>query len=248
MSEHATAITHMRAVTISRQYGSGGGEIARRLAQRLQWHLFDHEAVVRVAEELGISQEEAEARDENAPDFWTRVLQSLQLMQPPVGVSIPDSELNSNMRTYLDALQRVVNTAYQEGHAVIVGRESQILLANRRDVLHVRVVASEEPRIRYVMQREGLSHDDAQKRLSEKDGSRNRLLKTEYQESPDNPLLYDMVINANVLSLERIVDLIVSGLEAKAEQLGVDAQQLGPGVGLPRYTGPQQDFPVPSNG
>ncbi|HCI79401.1 MAG TPA: cytidylate kinase-like family protein [Ktedonobacter sp.] len=247
MTEQPASTARMRAVTISRQYGSGGGEIARRLAQRLQWRLFDHEAVVRVAEEMGISQEEAEARDENAPDFWTRVLQSLQLMQPPVGVSIPDSELNSNIRTYLDALQRVVNTAYQEGHVVIVGRESQILLADRRDVLHVRVVASEELRIRYVMQREGLSHDDAQKRLSEKDGSRNRLLKTEYQESPDNPLLYDMVVNTNVLSLDRAVDLIMLGLEAKADQLAVDAQQLGPGAGMPRYPGQEQDFPIPSN-
>ena len=247
MSEQQTHITQMRAVTISRQYGSGGGEIARRLAQRLQWRLFDHEAVVRVAEEMGISQEEAEARDESAPDFWTRVLQSLQMMQPPVGVSIPDSELNSNMRTYLDALKRVVNAAYKEGHVVIVGRESQILLTDRRDVLHIRVVASEEPRIRYVMQREGLSHDEAQNRLSEKDGSRNRLLKTEYQESPDNPLLYDMVVSTNVLSLDKIVDMMMLGLEAKAEQLGVDIQQLGPGAGMPRYPGQQQDFPIPSN-
>jgi len=247
MSEQSTTITQMRAVTISRTYGSGGGEIARRLAERLQWRLFDHEAVVRVAEEMGISQEEAEARDESAPDFWTRVLQSLQMMQPPVGVSIPDNELNSNMRTYLDALKRVVDTAYEKGHVVIVGRESQILLADRRDVLHVRVVASEEPRIRYVMQREGLSHDDAQNRLSEKDGSRNRLLKTEYRESPDNPLLYDMVVNTNVLSIDRIVDMIMLGLEAKGEQLGIDAQQLGPGGGLARYPGQRQDFPIPTN-
>lgn len=246
MSEQSTNIAQMRAITISRQYGSGGGEIARRLAQHLQWQLFDHEAVVRVAEEMGISQAEAEARDENAPDFWTRVLQSLQMMQPPVGVSIPDSELNSTMRTYLDALRRVVDAAYQEGHVVIVGRESQMLLAERRDVLHVRVVASLEQRIRYVMQRESLSHDDAQSRLSEKDGSRNRLLKTEYQESPDNPILYDMVVNTNVLSIDKIVDIIVLGLEAKAEQLGVDVQQLGPRAGMPRYPGQQQDFPTPT--
>ena len=246
MNEQVANTPQMRAITISRQYGSGGGEIAQRLAQRLQWQLFDHEAVVRVAEEMGISQEEAEARDESAPDFWTRILQSLQMMQPPVGVSIPDTELNSNMGVYLDALQHVVDTAYQEGHVVIVGRESQMLLAERRDVLHVRVVASLEPRIRYVMQREGLSHDDAQRRLSEKDGSRNRILKSEYQESPDNPILYDMVVNTNVLVIDRVVEMIMLALDAKAEQLTVDPQQLGPGSGMPRYPGQQQDFPAPS--
>jgi cytidylate kinase len=43
----------MKAITISRQYGSGGGEIGARLAERLNWHLIDHEIVARVARELG---------------------------------------------------------------------------------------------------------------------------------------------------------------------------------------------------
>lgn len=46
----------MKAITISRQYGSGG-EIAARLAQRLNWHLIDHEIVARVARALGIPEQ-----------------------------------------------------------------------------------------------------------------------------------------------------------------------------------------------
>jgi len=45
-------------VTISREYGSGGGEIARRLATRLGWRLVDHEIIVQLAHKLGISEEE----------------------------------------------------------------------------------------------------------------------------------------------------------------------------------------------
>ncbi len=52
------------AITLSREYGSGGGEIASRLAKRLGWDLIDHAIVERTARELGTSQEEAEAHDE----------------------------------------------------------------------------------------------------------------------------------------------------------------------------------------
>jgi len=61
MDEDRSAISSMRAITISRQYGSGGGEIAARLATRLGWKLIDHEVVVRVAQELGVTEAEAEA-------------------------------------------------------------------------------------------------------------------------------------------------------------------------------------------
>ena len=54
----------MKAITISRQYGSGGGEIGARLAARLNWGLIDHELVAQVARELGITEQTAQARDE----------------------------------------------------------------------------------------------------------------------------------------------------------------------------------------
>ena len=49
----------MKAITISRQYGSSGGEIGARLAQRLNWHLIDHQIVAQVARELGIPEQQA---------------------------------------------------------------------------------------------------------------------------------------------------------------------------------------------
>jgi cytidylate kinase len=246
MREQQADISQMRAITISRQYGSGGGEIARRLAQRLQWRLFDHEAVVRVADAMGISEAEAEAQDENAPDFWSSLAQSLQFLQPPVGVALPQIDLSVDLRTYLEAISRVVKTACDEGHVVIVGREGQVLLAEHQNVLHIRVVAPLEPRINYVMQREGLSREDAEARLHEKDSNRNRLLKTQYHESPDNPLLYDLVINTSTLSISHAVDMIVQALRAKAEQILAEEQYQGPGSGLSRYPGSEHDLPTPS--
>src|SRR6476659_4044020 len=63
--ESVSTGTTMRAVTISREYGSGGGEIAARLSKRLGWKLIHHEIVMQVANALGVSQEDAAAHDEN---------------------------------------------------------------------------------------------------------------------------------------------------------------------------------------
>src|SRR2546427_10356492 len=76
--EVLTTINRMRAVTISREYGSGGGEIAARLAKRLGWQLIDHALVERVASELGTSLEEAEAHDESSGGIISQPLHSMR--------------------------------------------------------------------------------------------------------------------------------------------------------------------------
>src|SRR5215468_7024383 len=93
MDEGRSAINTMRIVTISREYGSGGGEIAMRLAKRLGWQLIDHEVVVRVAQMLHISQEEAEEHDERVEGLASRIFKSLRPGHPtmPVTLDIPPS-------------------------------------------------------------------------------------------------------------------------------------------------------------
>jgi len=75
----------MRAVTISREYGSGGGEIGARLAKRLTWQLIDHQIVVRIAEMLGETLEETKARDEHAPGLVALLADSLRWAAPISG-------------------------------------------------------------------------------------------------------------------------------------------------------------------
>lgn len=239
MVQRSGMIEQMRAVTISREYGSGGGEVARRLAQQLEWQLVDHEIVVRVAHTLKVSEAEAEARDEHVEGFVSRLLRSMQRVDPnlmsgaPVLPASPEAEQNA----YQEALADVVNAAITDGHAIIVGRGSQALLAKRRDVLHVRVIAPLASRIAYVMQREALSQDDAKERIQLKDRTRMRYLQQAHNLQSDDPHLYDLVVNSAILDLDGIASLIVTALEDKAKRLAVPIEQLGPVSGLARYPG-----------
>ncbi|MBV9228816.1 MAG: cytidylate kinase-like family protein [Chloroflexi bacterium] len=226
------AIATMRAVTMSREYGSGGGEIAARLAHRLDWHLIDHQIVARAARESGVHEAVMRAFDEKTEDVFSRI------MKWPYPVTAEEKQ------AYRQALDRVVLEAANTGHVVIVGRGSQVLLADRRDVLHVRVVAPLEQCIEYVVRREGLGTEAARKRVQEKDRARARYLQTEFHRQYDDPHLYDLVINTAVLDLDSAVDVICQMLERKASRLNVPVEELGPAAGLPRYPGQAADFPA----
>src|SRR3954468_12190266 len=125
-------VSGMPAVTISREYGSGGGEIAARLAKRLGGKLIHHEIVMQVAKALGVSQEDAEAHDEHAEGLVARVLYGLSAIQPPMPGGVP-IDLSIDSRAYDEARTRAVAGAIAAGQVVIVGRGAQVLLADRRD-------------------------------------------------------------------------------------------------------------------
>jgi cytidylate kinase len=244
MKADQTATSQMRAITLSREYGSGGGEIATRLAKRLGWQLVDHIVVERVAEQLGVSQEEAEAYDERTESLVSRILNSLQIVQAPMPVTVP-VPVTTDSRIYNEARRKVIEGAFATGHVVIVGRGGQALLAQRRDVLHVRVVAPFEMRVSYVMRREGLNQADARTRIQNKDRDRHRYLQAEHRLNPDDAHLYDLVVNTGILDLETAVDLICLALERKARRLSVPTGELGPGAGMTRYPGEPADFRPP---
>lgn len=239
--------SQMRAVTISREYGSGGGEIAARLAGRLGWKLVDHEVVVQVARALGITEEEAEAYDEHADSVVSRLLASLTMIQPAMPVAVP-VQFNTESPQYGQAVRNVVQAAYNTGSVVIVGRGAQVLLAGQRDVLHARIIAPVEKRIAYVMQRERLDHSGAQARISFKDRDRAHFLFTSHHRDPSDAHLYDIVINTGVLDLDSAVELLSLAVERKAARLTAPTAELGPAAGLTAYPEPPGNFSAGASG
>src|SRR2546429_236040 len=140
MNEDIDAVNRMRAITLSREYGSGGGEIASRLARRLGWALIDHAIVERMARELGMSQQEAEAHDEYTEGRVSQVLNSMLYLSPATMVLAPPAAFLSD-EDYHSVVNKLVRAAAGRGHVVIVGRGSQVTLAGLRDVLRVRIIA-----------------------------------------------------------------------------------------------------------
>jgi cytidylate kinase len=236
------AAAQMRAITISREYGSGGGEIGRQLAQRLGWKLIDHEVAEQVARALNISEAEAEAHDEHSDNLMVRLLSNLSENLAPVSFPVESIPNLITPEEYDGARRKVVETAVARGQVVIIGRGSQVLLSGRRDVLHVRIIAPLDQRISYVMQREGLDYTRAQSRIQNKDRDRARFLSTTHQRNPSDEHLYDIVVNTAVIELGDVVELLALALEKKARKLNTPVEELGPGTGLQNYAGTPGNF------
>jgi CMP/dCMP kinase len=242
MNEEFASINQMRVVTISREYGSGGGEIATRLAKRLGWQLIDHAVVERVAREIGTSLEETEVHDEHIQGRISQALGNLLNLYPGYMVNAPPEAFLSDQE-YCDAFNKIVRVAAAGGYVVIVGRASQVILANMRDVLHVRVIAQIEQRVAYVMQREGVDRHTAEARIHRKDHERASYLEREYHHKPDDEHLYNLVLNTSLLDLESAVDIICFTLAQQAKGLAKTTGELGPATGLARYPAQPVDFP-----
>jgi cytidylate kinase len=234
----------MRAVTVSREYGSGGGEIAARIAERLGWSLVDHHLVAEVAATLNEPEERADACDERSGGLMAHLIDAVQLIAPWSG-AVPGVTAEEEHRRHYQALCEVVRSAADAGNVVIVGRGSQAILAGRRDVLNLRVIAPIERRVAYVAQREGLSEDDARARIRGKDHDRAVWLQTFEGVQPNDPHLYDLTINTGVLPLDVAVQLALDALAGKASRLSAPESELGPGAGLSPYPAPPSELWAP---
>ncbi len=213
--------SYIGVVTLSQQYGSGGYSIAAKLAFRLQWALTDQEISQQVARQLELSNDEAALYDEHALGLLDRLLLYLRYTSPEVALDaslIVPLTFQEQERLYRENLQRVIVSLACRGEQIIVGHAAQVVLARRPDVLHVRIVASLEQRIERVMSTEHLNERNARTFLKRHDQKVAHYLQSQHGRDIDDPLLYDLLLNSDVLDAESHVDLICLTLKRK-EQL-----------------------------
>src|SRR5262249_45270201 len=160
--------------------------------------------VAQVARRLGVTEDEAAEYDERGEGTLARILASMRSFEPSIPVP-PPATWASDEQLYREALRQTVEAACEAGQVVIVGRGAQVLLRDRRDVLHVRILAPLEARIAYVMRREGLERSQALARIQRKDRDRTRYMQAAHRVSPADAQLYDLSINTAVLDLDAAV-------------------------------------------
>lgn len=202
----------MAVVTIARQLGASGSEVAQILAKRLGWRLLDQELVVRIADEMQVVPEVVGLLDERVETFWERAGQYLHegaygilaLQEPPV---------LSPTRTARAAL-RIVEQVTREGPAVIVGHGAQCLLRERPNTLHVLLHAALPFRIARVRGRFGGEVMEIEQRLHQSDRDRGRYIRAHFDQEWMDARLYDLCLDTGTMGVRRTVDLIYSACRA----------------------------------
>ena len=197
-------------ITVTRQYGSGGSEIARLAAAALQWTVIDNEFVDEVARRAGLPVEEVAAREERAPGLLERLARTLAVASPEMFVTTAGvPRVEEDEATIARLTERVIADAAAEGRVILVGRGAQAILAQRPEALHVYVVASKPWRLKLAIERLGVPAADAERVLAETDRQRDRYVKEHYGRVRDDATNYDLVLNTERLTIEGAAGLVV---------------------------------------
>ena len=201
-------------ITISRQYGAGGSDVARRVAGALGWSVVDNELVERVAERAGIPAAEVAERDERAPGFVERLTRTLAAatpdLFPPPGGTVADLD----EATLVRITEGVVGEMAAKGRVVLVGRAAPAVLAQQDDALHVKLVAPRPFRIHAASQRLGMDPAEVVKIVDDTDAMRARYHRQYYHRDWADPLNYHMVLNTGALGLAGAAAAIVARARA----------------------------------
>lgn len=195
-------------ITISRQYGAGGSEVARRVAEALGWRVVDNELVDRVASRAGLPASEVAEKEERAPGFMERLSRALSRMSPELFPAAADKVPEPEEATLVRVTEAVVAEIAAEGRVVMVGRAGPAVLRGEHAALHVKLVAAPEFRIRRIIE-EGRS-SGAERAMQEADANRARYLKQYYGLDWNDATNYHMVLNTGTLGLDGATDLIVA--------------------------------------
>src|ERR1700740_45007 len=150
----------IRIITVEREYGCGGGEIAQQLAAQLGWNLWDQNLTEEIARLANCPKAVVEVREERNDPLYYRLFKSF--LRGSYEGSINAHKLNLvDSESILKITERVVQHVAKTGNCVIVGRGSQIFLRKRRDTLRVFLYAPREDKVRRVVSR-GKSEKEAQ--------------------------------------------------------------------------------------
>lgn len=197
-------------ITISRMFGSGGSDVAARVARALGWSLLDNAVVDEVADRLGVSRSEVKSMEERVPSLAERIASSLALSAPELAVPVDDAPMMETAETRIVGVtQRVIEEAVQGGNAVLVGRGAQALLADRADALHVFCYAPRPFLVEYAIAHRGVSPDRAEAEVDKMNKQREQYVKRHWDRNWRSLENYHLCVDTGRLGIEGAADVIL---------------------------------------
>jgi len=186
----------IKIVTIEREYGSGGGEIAQLLAQQLGWKLWDQLLTEEIARLAECSKAVVELREERTDPLYYRLFKSF--LRGSYEGSLNAHKLKVvDSESILKLTERVVLRAAQTGNSVIVGRGSQQFLKDRQDTLRIFLYAPREDKVRRLLAR-GKSENEAEQLVDTVDRERADFIQKFFHVEWPNRTLYHTMINTAI--------------------------------------------------
>jgi cytidylate kinase len=206
--EWIRATAMIRVITIEREYGSGGPAIAKKVADRLGWKLWDQLLTNHIARLLDCDSRTVEKREEKRDPALYRLFRAFMRGSYEGSLNAPRLKV-VDADCIREVAEKVVKEAAEEGNCVIVGRGSAYYLQSRLDAFHVFIYSPFESKVRR-LQAEGNSEQEAAELAETVDRDRADFIKKYFGvEWPDRHRFH-LMINSN-LGDETAVETILKG-------------------------------------
>ena len=206
----------IKIVTIEREYGCGGGEIAQQLAEHLGWKLWDQLLTEEIARLANCPKAVVERREERTDPLYYRLFKSF--LRGSYEGSLNAHKLNLvDSESIIRITERVVQHAATKGNCVIVGRGSQHFLRDRQDTLRVFLYAPREDKVRRLLSR-GKNEREAEELVDTVDRERADFITKYFGVEWPNRSLYHAMINTSIGD-ETVVHTIVNFMKTFDSQL-----------------------------
>src|SRR5271155_3575646 len=201
----------IKVLTIEREYGSGGVDIACKVAERLGWKLWDQLLTTEVARYLECDSFHVERHEERRDPLYYRLFKAFLRGSYEGSLNAPNLKM-ADAEGIRAVTEKIVTSAANEGNCVIVGRGSAYYLHNRSDTFHVFVYAPFEDKVRR-LQATGKSEQEAIQLAETVDLDRAAFIKQYF--GVDWPARhYFHVMMNSTMGDDPVVDLILDGMQA----------------------------------
>ena len=200
-------------VTISAPYGAGGAYVGPRLAERLEVPFVDRAIPNEVAQRLAVPLAEAVRHDETAGSVFERFIRVLA----PAGLAFGARPLLEHEivdeTAYRDATEQVIREQAGREGGVFLGRAAALVLRGTPRALHVRLHGPPERRIERAAALEGLTLEEAARRLADNDRAREAYVHHFYGADPNDLRHYHLAIDTTEIDLDCCVDMIAAAAQ-----------------------------------
>ena len=210
---------NIRVISISRQVGTAGEEVAQAVSNRLGFRYIDYQVIQDAAQEAGVSPETV-SEAEHSPPLLTRLLEALARNpgMPAVGWADPTPIATNPLFTssdYRRFVEQVIKATADKGDCVIVGHASQVILRSRFDTVRVLVTGSNAHRARRIRAGMGVEEKEALKIIEKTDHERLDYYRRFYDTGWLTPCSYDLCISTDHLKPEQAAELVVRAAELR---------------------------------
>ena len=237
----------MAVITVSREYYSHGTQIARQVAQELGYNYFDKNILTEVAHAANTTAKQISRYDEKCENGLKGFLKKLFVPEFSRYLDFPyyyypseflmdscpierdaafDEEPIPTETEVLGSFQHIIEKLWKMDDVVIVGRGSQMVLANYPNTLHVRFVAPVEDRIERVIKDQGIVYPLAEREIEAVDKQHAQYIKHCYDADWADPNHYDLVLNTGAIGDEQAAKVVITAIRNQEieAQRGKDTQ------------------------